>query len=112
MKGDHQADQVHHEPQVNRYLERSHYPIPPPFQEQLRLLDSPVSPSKNLPHFIRLIFLQQAVEAIPDLRRVRIVDSLMRTKGAVTASLTYSSYYELVIVAAFHHDRALVDHTT
>ena len=61
---------------------------------------------------MRLILLQQAVEAIPDPRRVRIVDGLMRTRQAATTSLTYSSYYELVKDAAFHHDGALVDCTS
>ena len=33
-------------------------------------------------------------------------DMSVMTKGAVTTSLTYSSYYELVKDAAFHHDQA------
>ena len=49
------------------------------FKEQLRLLDTLVPPPEQLPGLTRLIFLQQSVEAIPDLRRVRIVDGLMRT---------------------------------
>ena len=57
------------------------------FKEQLRLWDSLVSPSENIPDFTKLIFLQQGVEAILDLRRLRIADHPLGTKEALTTTL-------------------------
>ena len=47
------------------------------FKEQLRLLDSLVPMDEHLPDSTRMVFLQRAVEGVPDLRRVRILDGMM-----------------------------------
>ena len=88
----HQVDHVYHQSQTYRTLRGTTNQFLLHFKEQLRLLYRLVPHADQLPDFTRPIFLQQAVEAIPDLRKVRIIDGLMRTKGAVTTSLAYSSY--------------------
>ena len=47
-----------------------------------------------------------AVESVPDLHHVQIVDGIMRTKSHTTMPMSYDDF-ELLHAAAFHHDRAL-----
>ncbi|KAL7564284.1 hypothetical protein ACA910_014347 [Epithemia clementina (nom. ined.)] len=75
------------------------------FQEQLRLLDKLVAPSERLLDHTRMTFLMQAVEHVPDLRRVKILDSMVSTKSGAS-SLHYSSYFNLLLDSAFDHDQA------
>ncbi|KAL7565362.1 hypothetical protein ACA910_013583 [Epithemia clementina (nom. ined.)] len=75
------------------------------FQEQLRLLDKLVAPSEHLPDHTRMTFLMQAVEHVPDLRRVKILDSMVSTNSGAN-SLNYSSYFNLLLDSAFDHDQA------
>ncbi|KAL7570771.1 hypothetical protein ACA910_014401 [Epithemia clementina (nom. ined.)] len=75
------------------------------FQEQLRLLDKLVASSERLPDHTRMTFLMQAVEHVPDLRRVKILDSMVSTKSGAN-SLNYSSYFNLRLDSAFDHDQA------
>ncbi|KAL7576901.1 hypothetical protein ACA910_006665 [Epithemia clementina (nom. ined.)] len=51
------------------------------FQEQLRLLDKLVSPSKRIPDHTRMTFLMTAVELISDLRQVKTLDSMISTQS-------------------------------
>ena len=69
------------------------------FKEQLRLLNSLVPLDKQLPDSTSMAFLEQAVEGVPDLRRVRILDSV--------TTITYEGYYKLLQAASFHHDKVL-----
>ena len=77
------------------------------FKEQLRLLDSLVPMDEQLPDSTRMPFLQRAVEGVPDLRKVRILDGVMIAKSGSSTNLTYEGYYKLLQDASFHHDKAL-----
>ena len=72
------------------------------FKEQLRLLDSLVPLDEQLPDSTRMTFLQRAVEGVPDLRRVRILDGVMTAKSGSFTTITYEGYFKLL-----HHDKAL-----
>ena len=76
--------------------------IPSPFEEQLRLLDNLVPFDEQL-----MAFLQRAVEGVPDLRRVRILDDVMTATSGSFTTITYEGYYKLLQDASFHHDKAL-----
>ena len=75
------------------------------FQEQLRLLDNLVTLSDCIPDHTRMTFLMQAVEKVPDLRRVKILDNVVNTKSGAK-SLCYQSYFRLLLDAAYDHDQA------
>ena len=75
------------------------------FQEQLRLLDNLVTLSDRIPDHTRMTFLMQAVEKVPDLRRVKILDNVVNTKSGAK-SLCYQSYFGLLLDAAYDHDQA------
>ena len=75
------------------------------FQEQLRLLDNLVPLSDRIHDHTRMTFLMQAVEKVPDLRRVKILDNVVNTKSGAK-SLCYQSYFRLLLDAAFDHDQA------
>ena len=75
------------------------------FQEQLRLLDNLVTLSDRIPDHTRMTFLMQAVEKVPDLRRVKILDNVVNTKSGAK-SLCYQSYFRLLLDAAYDHDQA------
>ena len=47
----------------------------------------------------------QAVEKVPDLRRVKILDNVVNTKSGAK-SLCYQSYFRLLLDAAYDHDQA------
>ena len=51
------------------------------FKEQLRLLDSLVPMDKQVSYSSKMAILQRAVEGVPDLRRVRILDDVMTAKS-------------------------------
>ena len=75
-------------------------------KEQLRLLDSLVPLDEQLPNSTRMAFLQRAVEGVPDLRRVRILDGVMTAKSGISTTITYERYFKLLQDASFHHDKA------
>ena len=77
------------------------------FKEQLRLLDNLVSLDEQFPDSTRMAFLQRAVEGVPDLRRVRILDGVMTAKSGSFTTITYEGYFKLLHDASFHHDKAL-----
>ena len=54
-----------------------------------------------------MAFLLRAVEGVPDLRGVRILDGLMTAKSGSSTTITYEGYYKLLQDASFHHDKAL-----
>ena len=62
---------------------------------------------EQLPDSTRMAFLQRAVEGVPDLRRVRILDGVMIAKSGSSTTITYEGYYKLLQDASFHHDNAL-----
>ena len=77
------------------------------FKEQLKLLDWLVSLDEQLPDSSRMAFLQQAVEGVPDLRIVRILDGVMTANSGSFTTITYEGYYNLLQDLSFHNDKAL-----
>ena len=74
------------------------------FKEKLRLLDSLVPVSDQLPETTRLIFLQRAVPQNHDLRQIHVMDSVWRFKTDSTEALTFDTYYNLLWDAAHQYD--------
>ena len=74
------------------------------FKEKLRLLDSLVPVSDQLPETTRLTFLQRAVQQNHDLRRIHVMDSVWRFKTDSTEALTFDTYYNLLWDAAHQYD--------
>ena len=62
------------------------------FKEKLRLLDSLVPVSDQLPETTRLTFLQRAVQQNHDLRQIHVMDSVWRFKTDSTEALTFDTY--------------------
>ena len=58
------------------------------FKEKLRLLDSLVPVSDQLPETTRITFLQRAVQQNQDLRQIHVMDSVWRFKTESTDTLT------------------------
>ena len=69
------------------------------FKEKLRLLDSLVPVSDQLPEITRITFLQRAVQQNHDLRQIHVMDSVWRFK-----TLTLETYYNLLWDAAHQYD--------
>ena len=74
------------------------------FKEKLRLLDSLVPVSDQLPETTRLTFHQRAVQQIHDLRQIHVMDSVKRFKTDSTEALTFDTYYNLLWDAAHQYD--------
>ena len=74
------------------------------FKEKLRLLDSLVPVSDQLPETTRLTFLQRAVQQNHDLRQIHVMDSVWRFKTDSTEVLTVDTYYNLLWDAAHQYD--------
>ena len=88
------------------------------FKEKLRLLDSLVPVSDQLPETTRLTFLQRAVQQNHDLRQIHAMDSVWRFKTDSTEAmdsvwrfktdsteaLTFDTYYNLLWDAAHQYD--------
>ena len=74
------------------------------FKEKLRLLDSLVPVSDQLPESTRLTFLQRAVQQNHDLRQIHVMDSVWRFKTDSTEALTFDTYYNLLWDAAHQYD--------
>ena len=74
------------------------------FKEKLRLLDSLVPVSDQLPEVTRLTFLQRAVQQNHDLRQIHVMDSVWRFKTDSTEALTFDTYYNLLWDAAHQYD--------
>ena len=74
------------------------------FKEKLRLLDSLVPVSDQLPETTRLTFLQRAVQQNHDLRQIQVMDSVWRFKTDSTEALTFDTYYNLLWDAAHQYD--------
>ena len=74
------------------------------FKEKLRLLDSLVPVSDQLPEITRLTFLQRAVQEDHDLRQIHVMDSVWRFKTDSTEALTFDTYYNLLWDAAHQYD--------
>ena len=74
------------------------------FKEKLRLLDSLVPVSDQLPEITRLTFLQRAVQQNHDLRQIHVMDSEWRFKTDSTEALTFDTYYNLLWDAAHQYD--------
>ena len=76
------------------------------FNDQLHLLDSLVDSDEKLPDNTRVTFLESAVESVPDLRRVKIIDNVLQAQLDSTRPISYRSYFDLLKDAAFHLDQA------
>ena len=74
------------------------------FKENLRLLDSLVPVSDQLPETTRITFLQRAVQQNHDLRQIHVMDSVWRFKTDSTDALTFDTYYNLLWDAAHQYD--------
>ena len=74
------------------------------FKEKLRLLDSLVPVSDQLPETTRITFLQSAVQQNHDLRQIHVMDSVWRFKTDSTDALTFDTYYNLLWDAAHQYD--------
>ena len=74
------------------------------FKEKLRLLDSLVPVSDQLPETTRITFLQRAVQQNHDLRQIHVMDSVWRFKTDTTDALTFDTYYNLLWDAAHQYD--------
>ena len=74
------------------------------FKEKLRLLDSLVPVSDQLPETTRITFLQRAVQQNHDLRQIHVMDSVWRFKTDTTDTLTFDTYYNLLWDAAHQYD--------
>ena len=74
------------------------------FKEKLRLLDSLVPVSDQLPEITRITFLQRAVQQNHDLRKIHVMDSVWRFKTDSTDTLTFEPYYNLLWDAAHQYD--------
>ena len=73
-------------------------------KEKLRLLDSFVPVSDQLPETTRITFLQRAVHQNHDLRQIHVMDSVWRSKTDSTDALTFDTYYNLLWDAAHQYD--------
>ena len=74
------------------------------FKEKLRLLDSLVPVSDQLPETTRITFLQRAVQQNHDLRQIHVMDSVWRFKTDSTDALTFDTYFNLLWDAAHQYD--------
>ena len=74
------------------------------FKEKLRLLDSLVPVSDQLPETTRITFLQRAVQQNHDLRQIHVMDSVWRFKTESTDTLTFETYYNLFWDAVHQYD--------
>ena len=74
------------------------------FKEKLRLLDSLVPVSDQLPETTRLTFLQRAVQQNHDLRQIHVMDSVWWFKTDSTEALTFDTYYNVLWDAAHQYD--------
>ena len=74
------------------------------FKEKLRLLDSLVPVSDQLPETTRITFLQRAVQQKHDLRQIHVIGSVWRFKTDSTDALTFDTYYNLLWDAAHQYD--------
>ena len=74
------------------------------FKEKVRLLDSLVPVSDQLPETTRLTFLQRAVQQNHDLRQIHVMDSVWRFKTDSTEALIFDTYYNLLWDAANQYD--------
>ena len=74
------------------------------YKEKLRLLDSLVPVSDQLPETTRITFLQRAVQQNHDLRQIHVMDSVWRFKTDSTDALTFDTYYNLLWDAAHQYD--------
>ena len=76
------------------------------YNDQLRLLDSLVDSGEKLPDNARVTFLESAIESVPDLQRVKIIDNVLQAQLGSTRPISYRSYFDLLKDAAFHLDQA------
>ena len=74
------------------------------FKEKLRLLDSLVPVSDQLPETTRITFLQRAVQQNHELRQIHVMDFVWRFKTDSTDTLTFETYYNLLWDAAHQYD--------
>ena len=74
------------------------------FKEKLHLLDRLVDESDKITKTTHIVFLQQAIESIPNLWQVHVMDTIWRQKTGSTVTLGYKRYVDLLKSAAYCHD--------
>ena len=74
------------------------------FKEKLRLLDSLVPVSDQLPETTRITFLHRAVQQNHDPRQIHVMDSVRKFKTDTTDVSTFDTYYNLLWDAAHQYD--------
>ena len=74
------------------------------FKEKLRLLDSLVPVTDQLPETTRITFLQRAVQKNHDRRQIHVMDYVWRFKTDSTEALTFDTYYNLFWDASHQYD--------
>ena len=82
------------------------------FNEQFRQLDKTSDDSEKVPPTVKLTLLQTAVRCINDLRIVETLDEFQSTThghGSST-SLSYQTYYDLLINACVRYDKTKKQH--
>ena len=72
-------------------------------KEKLHLLDSLLEESDKLPETTCIVFHQQAVESIPDLQHVSIMDTVWHQKTGSFGTLSYQSHFDLHKSSAYHY---------
>ena len=77
------------------------------FNEQFRQLDEISEDSEKLPPTVKLTLLQTSVRIINDLRIVETLDEFQSTTygHGSTTSLSYQTYYDLLIKACVRYDK-------
>ena len=74
------------------------------FKEKLRLLDSLVPESDQLPETTRLTFLQRAVQQNHDLRQIHVMDSVWRFKTGADMRVIHTTPRKINIVGIDDHE--------
>jgi hypothetical protein len=75
------------------------------FREQLRLLDDLQPLSEQMPSSTRMTLLQNAVDGVSDLRKVKTMAEMLQIRDP-SYKLSFQDYYSLLKNAAFHYDQS------
>ena len=75
------------------------------WQNQLRQLDDMTAVEDQFSKAVRLMLLENAVNAVEDLRQVKVTAQLDETKGG--SKLTYENYVSLLLAAATQYDSSI-----
>ena len=73
------------------------------YNDQLRLLDSLVDSGEKLPDNARVIFLESAVESVPDLQRVKVLISSLKTEFSEALVKDHEGDAQLILELLHEH---------